>query len=147
MKIHSLFFIPLFLMNFIAPPLYAMQPQQVAQVLALASGLYIVYTDTTERDCKLHTPFRAGSGSVLIAAGTMKAIEMVSKTYWHTNFFTSTPFGKTAKIIISVAAAAGFCQYLGVYKHMAQDKQRTWAYIKGLICGTLLLLPFCNDFQ
>jgi hypothetical protein len=145
MKIHSLFIVPLLLTNLITPS--AMQPQQVAQALALASGFYTMYADATQPDWQIRKPFRAGGASALITAGTMKAIEMISETYWHTDLFTSTPLGKTIKILASVAAAAGFCQYLGVYKHMAEDKQRTWAYIKGLICGTLFLLPFYNDLQ
>jgi hypothetical protein len=129
--------------------LSATNSQQVAQTLALASGLYMMYADTSEDDWQIRKPFRAGAVSPAILAGTMKAIEVISETYWHTDFFTSTPFGKTIKILASVAAAAGFCQYLGVYKHMAeQDTQnRKWAYIKGLICGLLIMLPFCNDFQ
>lgn len=126
-----------------------MQPQQIAQALALASGFYTMYTDTTQPDWQIRKPFRAGGASALIAAGTMKAIEVVSETCWQTDIFTSTLLGKAVKILVSAAAALGFCQYLGVYKHIAeQDTQnRKWAYIKGLVCGCLLVLPFCNDFQ
>lgn len=126
-------------------PVSAMDSKRVACVLAMVGGMSALYMDATEPDWQLRKPCRAGVGTPLIVAATMGGLELVSKNYIETNFFTATPIGQSIKIMISVIAVASFCQYLGVYKQMAQDTKRIVVYLKGLLCGTLLVLPFCSD--
>jgi len=143
MKLYSLFFIA-FLLS-VSFSLHAMNAQRIAQGLALTSGMYILYSDATEPDWQLRKPFRGGTGSALIAAASMKALEMFSPAYFNTNFFTATLMGQAIKILTGATAAGTFCYVIGAYKHMAQDNKRLHAYLKGLLCGTLLVLPFCSD--
>ena len=145
MKLFKTLSISLFLLCTMTYSVQGMETRTAAYTLALMGGFSTLCIDACEKDWQMRKPFRAGFGSPLIAAITMTAIEQVAKTYIHTDIFTKTLIGQSLKIIASVATTAGFCQWLSVYKHMAQDKKRVSAYLKGLLCGGLLILPFCSD--
>lgn len=122
--------------------------QQYAAYLAASviAGTVALVTDASESDWQLRKPFRAGLASPLVCAGAMAAMEHIAAAYFKTDLLTTTLVGKSLKIATSIATTAGSCQFIGAFKHIAEDKQkRMFPFFNGLLCGILFVVPFCSD--